>query len=372
MKKRPGLFFVTIDALGPELLQKAHTPFIDNLADQGVLVKNAKTAFPTLTTPMMSSILTGYYPQKHGIFANTVLDTEQGMVKGTLRKLKVPAISDILAGEGYSMLSVQHFMLEGRKAVTHFQVQGSRSERIREIVVKSFSREDFDAVFCIYQAVDSLGHQYGPLHRKTVKALEEIDKELKTLWIFLRDRWGEFVTVLSSDHSMSLAWKHSNFSIKKLLKSLGLKGAFLNAGDKVSPDLDCVILRYPTVALHLLSAKAKTLRDRIIEALKNVKDVDRVYTKKELEAMGNGGYADIAYCLKDGFTTVPSILALHKFGYHGTYREESNVILFNGLKIARVTIENATVVDIIPTILSLLEIEPENSFDGKVLKELTK
>jgi len=87
------LLFVTIDALGPDLVQKADMPFLKQMISQGASVKNATSCFPTLTTPMMSTILTGMYPQNHGIPANYRLFFEKKEAAGTLRNLKSITIS---------------------------------------------------------------------------------------------------------------------------------------------------------------------------------------------------------------------------------------------------------------------------------------
>ena len=262
------LLFITIDALGPELLAAAKTPFIDSLIESGACVADARSCFPTLTTPMMSTILTGCYPATHGIAANTMYFDEERVIKGKLRNLRVKTIGEMLAEKGYSVLSVQHFMLENRKGIDYSHVDGNISEELTGEILALFGKKEYDAVFCIHQAVDSYGHRYGHLNKKTIQVLEKVDRELEKLSLSLKKYWGEeFLTVLSSDHSISTAGHHSDFSIVKLLKYFGLKGDFIKEDEVVPEDLDCLLVRYPTVGIFTLSEKANALKKDIVEAL---------------------------------------------------------------------------------------------------------
>jgi predicted AlkP superfamily pyrophosphatase or phosphodiesterase len=365
------LLFVTVDALGPELLSVAHTPFIDDLMKNGMRVLDARSGFPTLTTPMMSSILTGCWPSRHGVPSNCTYDRSSRRVVGRLRDLKVKTIAEVLSNENYSILSVQHFMLEGRGKVTYRQTNGASSRAITLEILNAFQSYKYDAVFCIYQAVDGTGHRYGPLHPKTVKALEAIDNELERLWVYLRNIWGQFIIVLCSDHSMSRAEKSTHLSLVRLLKSLSLKGGFLKEGEEAPIDWDYVLLRFPTLPIFLLSDKAKAMEEGICHLLSCQEDVEHVFRKVELAAIGNSVYADIAISLLKGYTFAPALFILFKkFGYHGTIHESQAIVVYAGAGVPNLEIPTAELVDVTPTTLRLLGIETSEEFDGKIPKEL--
>lgn len=372
MKKTP-LLFITIDALGPELLSKSQTPFIDGLMESGARVTDGRSCFPTLTTPMMSTILTGCYPSKHGIAANTMYSESERCIKGKLRNLKVKTVGEILSEKGYSVLSVQHFMLENKADIDYHQVDGNKPEELTDKVIEALGSKQYDAVFCIHQAVDACGHRYGHLHSKTVKALEKIDSELERMTEKLKEVWGDFLVVLSSDHSMTTAEKHSDFSIEKTLKSLGLKSEFIKEGEIIPDDLDCLLIRYPTVGILTLTEKANERKEEIVAILKDSPDIQRVYTAEEMAALGNTGYGDVGYCLKKGYTNVAEIaLKVRKFGYHGTLDEEPCIINYSGFGVPKLTIAHSKLVDIVPTTLFLLNLKTKETFDGKIPKEFDK
>jgi len=91
---KPSVLLVTIDTLRADHVGSyghagARTPVLDALAQQGVRFSQAVTA-NVYTGPSHTSILTGLYPESHGVLVN---DMRLPAV--------VPTLADILAEEGY-------------------------------------------------------------------------------------------------------------------------------------------------------------------------------------------------------------------------------------------------------------------------------
>jgi len=369
MKNIP-LLFVTIDSLGPEVLEKARTPFLDSIAEIGSTVENMRSCFPTLTTPMMSTILTGVYPEKHGIFSNTILNRKAMKVEGRLRDLTRPPITDCLYENDYSILSIQHFMLQGRKGVKHVQVDGNRSSAIRKALIGEIAEKKYNAIFCLYQSLDSVGHKYGPLHRKTIRELEEIDSELKLVADLLEETVGGFVIVICSDHSMSLADSPTDFDLLETIMSIDLKVELGKEGKKVSEETDVLLLRFPTVNIYTLTEEAREKKALLVDTLRKISVIERIYTEEEMKKLHNREYADIAFCLKRGYSTsLKSKISGSFFGYHGTFHEEPSVFMFRDTHKTKNSVVNGSLVDIAPTTLDLLGIKSSVDFDGISLKK---
>jgi predicted AlkP superfamily pyrophosphatase or phosphodiesterase len=351
------LLFVTVDALSPQLLKETNTPFINKHI---TLVENAVSCFPTLTTPMMSTILTGCFPSKHGIYGNAIFDRSDSTVKGKLRQLRVKTLGEMLEENGYRILSVQHFMMEN-KVTEYIQTDGGNNDCITRAVLSHL--DGYNAFFIIYQSIDALGHRYGPSHKVLTTALEGIDRGIEAIYNRISAQSGEPLLVLCSDHSMSLAHSHSNFSIEKIMKEFGLSFSFLSEGDTYTGQ-DCIALHFPTIPLFLLSEKAKNAEISLLERIIEHKDVERIYTKSDMIRLGNDGYGDIAYCLKKGLSTLPPlVLNIRKYGYHGTPSEEPAVIGFSDERNRK----SGRLVDITPTVLDLLSLRTTSIFDGVIL-----
>lgn len=71
------VILISIDGLRWDYPEKADTPNIDYLIEHGVRAKSLIPCFPTKTFPNHYSIVTGLYPQNHGIIANNMYDPER-------------------------------------------------------------------------------------------------------------------------------------------------------------------------------------------------------------------------------------------------------------------------------------------------------
>jgi len=88
---RPDVLLITIDTLRADALgtygaRDTLTPSIDQLAEEGVVYEAATTPMP-LTRPAHASILTGLYPDQHGVLTNhQILSDQKVTLAETLRE----------------------------------------------------------------------------------------------------------------------------------------------------------------------------------------------------------------------------------------------------------------------------------------------
>jgi len=71
---KPLILLVSIDGFKPEYLQRGLTPQLSELANTGAVTQGMYPVFPTLTFPNHYSIVTGLYPDHHGIVNNQMKD----------------------------------------------------------------------------------------------------------------------------------------------------------------------------------------------------------------------------------------------------------------------------------------------------------
>lgn len=72
------LVLVSIDGFRPDYLERGETPTLRALAADGVRAEAMKPAFPTLTFPNHYTLVTGLYPDHHGIVNNRFVDPASG------------------------------------------------------------------------------------------------------------------------------------------------------------------------------------------------------------------------------------------------------------------------------------------------------
>ena len=67
------LIVISFDAVSSDDIDKLEK--LDNfkyLMDNGSVIKNVESVYPTLTYPAHATIMTGMYPKNHGIINNTL------------------------------------------------------------------------------------------------------------------------------------------------------------------------------------------------------------------------------------------------------------------------------------------------------------
>ena len=74
----PKVLLVGWDGVRPDVLREVPTPVFDALAEAGTFSETARTARPTVSGPCWSSILTGVWPEKHGVLSNDFSSNRYG------------------------------------------------------------------------------------------------------------------------------------------------------------------------------------------------------------------------------------------------------------------------------------------------------
>ncbi|HLS28857.1 MAG TPA: ectonucleotide pyrophosphatase/phosphodiesterase, partial [Opitutales bacterium] len=70
------VLWISLDGFRPDYLEKAETPFLNEMLKKSAWTDDLWPVFPSVTFPSHVSIATGTYPQEHGIVGNTFYDLE--------------------------------------------------------------------------------------------------------------------------------------------------------------------------------------------------------------------------------------------------------------------------------------------------------
>ncbi|MGH7453098.1 MAG: ectonucleotide pyrophosphatase/phosphodiesterase, partial [bacterium] len=73
---KPTVILISLDGFRWDYLEKVELPNFQRLIKTGVRARAMIPAFPTKTFPNHYTIVTGLYPEHHGIVANTMYDPE--------------------------------------------------------------------------------------------------------------------------------------------------------------------------------------------------------------------------------------------------------------------------------------------------------
>ncbi|MBU6198947.1 MAG: ectonucleotide pyrophosphatase/phosphodiesterase [Xanthomonadaceae bacterium] len=215
------LILISIDGYRADYIERGLSPNLATLARNGVRATAMKPAFPTLTFPNHYTLVTGLYPDHHGIIDNRFLDP----VTGAKFVYNDPRTTDDPHWWGGEPLWVS-VERQGKQAATMFwpgsdvAIDGVRPEhwrpfdgtvtpdqRVDQLLhwldLPRGQRPDFATLY--FEQVDHAGHGYGPDSPQVNAALREIDAALGRLIAGLKRR-GLFASaniVVVSDHGMT-------------------------------------------------------------------------------------------------------------------------------------------------------------------------
>lgn len=198
------LILVSLDGYRPDYLERGMSPRLAALARDGVRAQALRSAFPTLTFPNHYTIVTGLYPDHHGIVENRMVD---------------PATGKRFAYNNYATISDPAWWggeplwvgaeRQGKHAATVFwpgsdvAIDGVRPEhwlrfdarispdrRVDQALawldLPAGERPDFITLY--FEQVDHAAHDGGPDSKETDDALREVDAALGRLLDGLRAR----------------------------------------------------------------------------------------------------------------------------------------------------------------------------------------
>jgi predicted AlkP superfamily pyrophosphatase or phosphodiesterase len=111
----PLLVLISVDGMRPDYITEAdaHGAKIPNLRrflKEGTYAEGVVGVVPTVTYPSHTTLVTGVWPSKHGIFANTTFDPLQQNQEGWYwytEDIRVPTLWDIAAAAGRTTASIQ-------------------------------------------------------------------------------------------------------------------------------------------------------------------------------------------------------------------------------------------------------------------------
>jgi predicted AlkP superfamily pyrophosphatase or phosphodiesterase len=216
----PVVVLISLDGWRWDYLDRANAPNLKSLAARGVRAEGLISVFPSNTFPSHYSIVTGLYPEHHGILSNNMWDpqmkerfTMSGPTAGDARWW---------GGEPIWVTATR----QGRRSAAMFwpgsdvAIGGARpdywrrfdnavpsADRVRQVVdwlaLPEATRPSFVTLY--FSEVDSAGHEFGPESAEVMAAAENLDRMIGRLVADVgRLGLGDRVTyIVVSDHGMA-------------------------------------------------------------------------------------------------------------------------------------------------------------------------
>jgi len=213
---------ISIDGFRADYLDWYDAPTLEALASEGVHANEGMLpVFPSLTFPNHYSIVTGLYPEHHGIVSNTMHDREMDE-RFTIRDREAIEDSRWWGGEPiwvtaskHDVMSATYFWVgseapvQGVQPTYWFPYDGSipGEERIDQALawldLPNGERPGFVSVY--FSEVDSEGHRYGIGSTEVEEAVERVDGYIARFMAGLEERGihDDVNVIIVSDHGMA-------------------------------------------------------------------------------------------------------------------------------------------------------------------------
>ncbi len=218
---RNAVILISIDGFMPEYLDRTETPNFDRMVERGVKAEHMIPVFPTLTFTNHYSIVTGLYPENHGILSNTMYDPEwdatfslgnrEELVKG--RWYEGEPLWVTAENQGVRTASMfwvgSEAEIQGVRPTRWNDYDGSlpHEQRIDSVItwltLDDETRPDFVTLY--FSRPDSEGHSHGPDSEEVTRAIAGMDQDMGYLMSELQRTGLEESTniIIVSDHGMA-------------------------------------------------------------------------------------------------------------------------------------------------------------------------
>ncbi|WP_294374792.1 alkaline phosphatase family protein [uncultured Clostridium sp.] len=426
------LIIFSVDALVYEDLQELEKkPFFKEILDGGSRVNRMRSIYPTVTYPVHSTLITGTYPEKHGVINNEEFHVGQiaSDWNWNRKSIKVEDIFDSAKKAGKTTAAVywpvtgnhksidylinEYCSLDKKADVHKLFSDAGTSEEVYENVVKKYcdgldvSTHPGSDIFCINCAceiirrykpdviaihpanIDGMRHKTGVFSSAVTEELNVVEKQLEQIITATKNAgvFEETNFIILSDHGQMNITRVVNPNV--ILKEAGLIETDENG--KITDWKAYVHSAAMSAQVYLKDTQDKEIEDKVYKLLCSLRDeqvygIEEVFTAEEIKEKEHLS-GDFSFVIEtDGFTTFgndwnrPLVSPLdttdYKFGHatHGYLPEKGPqpVFIAYGPDIERgVVLENGNVINVASTIVKLFGGSLESS-DGQSMDEILK
>jgi ectonucleotide pyrophosphatase/phosphodiesterase family protein 5 len=379
VKPKPYVLLISLDGFRWDYIDKYKPAFLSEFAKESARLTSLRPAFPTKTFPNHISIVTGSYPENHGIVANRFYAPD---LKKTynIKDSKTVTNPDFylrkplwVIAEEQDMRTASYFWPGSEAAITgiypsHYKKynhNASHQERIEGVLnwYKLPSSERPQLITTYFHDIDSAGHRFGQDSPELIAAINNVDDTIREMVNMVRLLDFEVNIVIVSDHGM-VDYPAENYEYLP---------TWLNDEYKV-------VATNPIVLIYDEGKSTRTLAQTVAELNQQAKHY-QCYQYQDIPTKFNASktnrIGDIA-CLTDkdwsiGFTGKTS-KGNHGWSQFNT-RDMDGIFYAKGPafkeKVQLDTVEN---INIMPLLAKILGVDITTPIDGKldIMKPLLK
>lgn len=424
-QETPTLVMVSVDGMKPEYVTHAEehgakVPNLRQMMKEGMYAEGVQGVVPTVTYPSHTTLVTGVWPAKHGIYANTLFDP---LDKGKqawywyAEDLKAPTIWDAAREAGRTTASVQWPVTVGAKITWDIPevwragdendlklIHAVSTPGLMEEIKKDLGEYrggidaavEADEVRARYAewilvkkqpsllllhllALDHIEHETGPFSPEAIATVERLDAAIGKLRATAERAYlGRVVFAVVSDHGFVKVEKQVNFGpafVQAGLISLDVKEKVKDwkAFPWATGGSAAIVLKDPKDAAT--AGQVRGLLKKL--AIDPANGIDRVLEADDLRKRGGYPTASFFVGLKPGWKngyalTGPIVQSVKTSGTHGALNDlpelRSSFFVVGGGVTKNKNLGLIDMRDIAPTLAGLVGLKLPSA-DGKSLLE---
>jgi arylsulfatase A-like enzyme len=261
-ERTPKVILIGIDGVRPDVLAEVPTPNLDALAATGTFTARTRTTTPSVSGPSWSSMLTGVWPEKHGVTDNEFGGRNYDEWPGFLTRIEQlrPELETFAVVDWVPLMQ-----LEGGSTAVGPEVDrgelldgyelgwAEADTRATALTVEHLTQSDPDALFVYLGNPDETSHQTGSIGEEYRDAIALSDQHVGRIIDAIRARPSyeseNWLVIVSTDHGRTADGGHGGDSPVEMTTFILVSGpaAAVGAGDRDSFIVDVSI----TALAHL-------------------------------------------------------------------------------------------------------------------------
>lgn len=215
----PYILLVSIDGFRWDYIEKYRPKFLSRWVKHTARLESLRPVFPTKTFPNHLSIITGSYPQRHGILANQFYapDLKQHYSLSKSAAVLNPDFYLVkplwVIAEEQGMRTASYFWPGSEAAIAgktptyymNYDTSKTHQDRIDTVIqwynLPSNRRPHLTTMY--FHDIDAAGHDFGQDSPQLIEAINKVDKSFENLIYKLSQLPIDVNVVLVSDHGMA-------------------------------------------------------------------------------------------------------------------------------------------------------------------------
>lgn len=231
----PYVLLISLDGYRHDYTRMYNPKVISNFLKQGSSTRSLMPSYPTKTFPNHYSIVTGLYPDNHGIVSN-YFHAPDLKKDYSLKNRSAVTNKDFYKGSPIWNTASKNGLLSATlfwpgseadingKFPDYYRVYDhslSMKKRVDTIInwmkLPKENRPHFMTMY--YHHIDSAGHMYGPNSVEVKDAITSVDESLGSLFQQIRQTGLPVNIILVSDHGMTEISSKKTIYLSEILKS---------------------------------------------------------------------------------------------------------------------------------------------------------